>query len=62
MLSAYWRARREADQDKRIRRDDLLHELAPIDYDTENGLSVLQSLDDFYLSLHFERIKRATQK
>lgn len=56
--SAYYQARREADADGRIKLTTLKEFAAPLLYEVDLAVLVMQRLDDFYLGLIAEKRKR----
>lgn len=58
LLNAYYLARRESDEGKLCKKMLFLAELESCHIESDLGLKMLQRLDDFYLSLYREKLKR----
>lgn len=59
LLNCYYQARRETDNDKKVKSDLLEHVLQSASYETDIAVHVLQKVDDEYLVLCAEAVKRA---
>lgn len=64
VLSCYYQARRDnaTPPDGRISKSALIEACQQIDYETDLAVLLMQSLDDYYLHLRLEDMKRKAAK
>jgi hypothetical protein len=58
LLAAYYSARRDSGSDERITAATLREYAQSVGYETDIAVSVMQQLDDHYLRLRADKIKR----
>lgn len=58
LLHAFYRARRETDSDKKCKAVELEHHAAAIPLDTDIAVHILQKVDDEYMAIQLEKLKR----
>lgn len=58
LRNAYYQARRDTANGERVKTRDILQALEAVQYETDLALSILQKVDDHYLKLCADELKR----
>ena len=58
LLHAFYKARRETNGDSRCKALELLHHVESIALDSDIAVHILQKVDDEYMAIQLEKIKR----
>lgn len=61
LLNCYYMARRESKHDERCSRENIEFSLKDSCYETDLAITILQKLDDHYLKLCADKLKRQTK-
>lgn len=62
LKSAYYNARRETKEGTRVKSSTLKEFLADVQYEEDIALSLLQKVDDYYLKLYSDQLKRKAKQ
>lgn len=62
LLHAFYRARRETNSDQRCKAVELEHHAQTVAIDTDLAVHILQKVDDEYLAIQLEKLKRAQKQ
>lgn len=62
LYSVFSRLRRDADDMKPIKSDQIFNACAVLNYEQDKAVQVIQAADDYYLKLCADKIKRMNQK
>lgn len=58
MLNSYWQLRRETAAESVIKSGEILSALDSIEIESDIGLIIMQRVDDHYISLYAQEIRR----